>query len=566
MKKNLSVFLVLLMLLSCLAVGASARERDALRFAVASDLHYDHTDGEFERNNDDEIFFYANRRAAMENESGTIIDAFLEQCAADESLQYVLIPGDLADNGKTCPEDHRVVAEKLVAFEKNTGKDVFVINGNHDAGNNCKTSLDDFKKIYARLGYDKALEKREDDCSYTADLGENYRLIALDSTDPDASTADGMSAAKILWVKKQAEKAYADGRYPLLMMHHNLLDHLPLQRLVSHDFIVRFHYSTAALFADQGIKLVLSGHEHCSDAASYISPAGNVIYDFATTSLTMYPLQYRVMTLSEGEISYEARTVDAIDTAALKKRQPLFTEAQLAAMENGMNDYALTFLKKGVEYRLALSLTMEKMGIEPTDLFYDLVKTAVDGLTDILNMPLYGEKSVCALAEEYNIEIPYSDYATGWDLVTSLVAMHYAGEEAFDLNSPEITVLLRTAALILRTDLPGINDNVFMKCATGLLEKNGYAPVSESITKLCCKVFGGIKPGEYFLVSVLAPFLYEFAFDNDAVNDNHGTLAGYTGRGTVDHMANIFQNMKDKCKTLLLYLRLIFEESLKMFR
>lgn len=565
MKRTVSVLLSAVMLLSCFTVCAFAADNDELCFAVASDLHYNCPDEEFERNNSDEIFFYANRRAAMENESGFIIDGFLKQCAENDSVRYVLISGDLADNGKTRPEDHRAVAQKLAAFEQSTGKDVFVINGNHDAGEDCAATLEVFKETYADFGYDKALEKRENDCSYTAELGEKYRLIALDSCAPDKSTEDGMTAEKLLWVKKQAEQAYADGRYPIVMMHHNLLEHMPLQRLISHDFIVRFHYTTASLFADWGIKLVLTGHEHCSDATSFTSALGNVIYDFATTSLTMYPLQYRVITLSDGRIDYEAKTVDSLDTAALKAAQPLFTDAQLSLMNSGLNEYSKKFLQKGVEYRLELSLTMEKMGIGENDLFYDLVKTAVDGLTRVVRMPLYGENSVSGLAGEYNIEIPASEYETGWDLATSLVAAHYAGEEAFDLDSPEVAILLRTVALILRTDLPAVNDYVFMEAATRLLEENGYTPLSEAITKLCCKVFGGVKPGEYFLVSVLAPFLYEFAFDNDDVNDNNGTLAGYTEKTPADSIANIFVNIKGKIETIFLYMRLFFNELFKIF-
>ncbi len=565
MKKTVSVLLAFIMLLSCFSLCVSAAEKPELCFALASDLHYNLPDEEFEHNNDDEIFFYANRRAAMENESGAIIDEFLRQCAEDDAVSYVLISGDMADNGKTVPEEHYSVAEKLRAFEKATGKDVFVINGNHDAGDNCATTLDDFKSIYSDLGYDKALETRADDCSYTADLGDEYRLIALDSNAPDKSTEDGMTAAKLLWVKRQAEKAYADGRYPVVMMHHNLLDHMPLQRIISHDFIVRFHYTTASLFADWGIKLVMSGHEHCSDAASYTSAAGNTVYDFATTSLTMYPLQYRVMTLSDGKIDYEAKTVDSIDTASLKAVQPLFSEKQLALMNEGLNDYAKTFLQKGVEYRLELSLTPEKMHISEDDFYYDLVMTAVNGLTDIVRMPLYGENSISELAAQYNIEIPASGYKTGWDLATSLVAMHYEGEEAFDLDSPEVTILLRTLALILRTDLPSVNDNVFLKAATALLESNGYAPLSESITKLCCRIFGGVKPGEYFLVAAISPFLYEFAFDNDNMNDNNGSLDGYKEKNVKDNAMNVLAKLKSKVETVLLYFKLFIKEIAKMF-
>lgn len=526
MKKAISVLLSVLIITASAAAGLTAlASDDGLRIAVASDLHYLHTGEELEGNIDDEIYWYANRRAAMETESGFIIDSFLAQCAADESCDYVLISGDLADSGKKYIEDHETVAAKLRAFEQATGKDVFVINGNHDAGN-WGTSLEDFKRIYAEFGYDKAITEPRSDCSYAADLGSKYRLIALDSCDPDASTADGMSAEKLEWVHAQAKAAKADGRYPILMMHHNLLDHMPLQRIFSKNFIVRFHNTTAELFADWGIRMVLSGHEHCSDATVYTSALGNKIYDFATTSLTMYPLQYRIIDFTDERISYAAETVRSIDTAALSAAVKGYSERQLALMNEDLSSYALGFLKAGVQYRLALSLTMEKMGISEDDFYYDLVKTAVTRMTDILEMPLYGEGSVQQLAAEYNIEIPDSDYENGWDLATDLVAAHYAGEESKTLDSPEVTILLRTVALILK-DVPStVNDEVLLKSANDLLSKIGIDSISGDLSRLTAKVFGAVTPGKYFIVALISPILYEFAFDSDGVNDNNGSIEG----------------------------------------
>ena len=489
----------------------------------------------------------------MEDESGFIIDEFLSQCAADDAIQYVLLSGDLADDGKSRPEDHEAVAAKLRAFEEGTGKDVFVINGNHDAADYCATTYDDFKRIYADFGYDKALETVEENCSYTADLGENYRLIALDSNNPKESTEDGMTAAKLSWVKRQTEQAKADGRYPILMMHHNLLDHLPLQRLLSHDFIVRFHYTTAALFADWGIRLVMTGHEHCSDAAVYTSPAGNVIHDLATTSLTMYPLQYRVLSLTDDLIRYEARTVDAIDTDALTKAVKGYTEEQLSLMNAGLNDYAKGFLKQGVKYRLELSLSMEKMGIKETDIYYDLVKTAVDGLTGLMNMPLYGENGAAALAKAYNITLPETDYKTGWDLATELVSHHYAGGESFTVDSDEVTLLLRLAAVLLRSDLADVNDRVFLKAANALIGSD--EGVTARLTKLCASVFGGVKPGEYFLVALLSPLLYEFAFDADGVDDNNGAFEGYGTDSALNNVNHLSLSLRLTLDRLVKYLQ-----------
>mgnify|MGYP007111767145 CR=1 FL=1 len=47
-----------------------------------------------------------------------------------------------------------------------------------------------------------------------------------------------------------AEKAVDEGRHPILMMHHNLLDHLPMQRILSRNFIIRNHTITAEKFAN----------------------------------------------------------------------------------------------------------------------------------------------------------------------------------------------------------------------------------------------------------------------------------------------------------------------------
>ena len=194
MKKLLCLILSVVLALSVMSLTASAlvtEDNMELGFAVASDLHYNVPEEELSETNDHEIFWYANRRASLDNESGLIIDEFLRQCAEDESVQYVLIPGDLADNGRSIFEEHYAVAEKLTAFEKETGKPVFVIPGNHDYGqgeNDFK--IDDFKSCYGDFGYNDALSVMEENGSYTADLGDSYRLIALDSNDPSKSTED----------------------------------------------------------------------------------------------------------------------------------------------------------------------------------------------------------------------------------------------------------------------------------------------------------------------------------------------------------------------------------------
>lgn len=566
MKKILSIILATAIIFSTLSVMSFAlvtKDNKDLGFAVASDLHYNVPQEALEKTNDDEIFWYANRRAAMENESGLIIDEFLRQCAEDTSVEYVLIPGDLADNGRRIAQEHYDVAAKLKAFEEETGKEVYVIPGNHDYGaGETDFNIENFKEVYADFGYNGALSVMEENGSYTANLGDSYRLIALDSCDPTVSTEDGMSIEKVMWVLDEAKKAKEEGRYPILMMHHNLLDHLPMQRIISRNFIVRFHYTTATLFADAGIKLVFSGHEHCSDTTSYVTPMGNKIYDFANTSLSMYPLQYKVFYLNDAEITYRTKTVDKIDTTALESIDG-YTEEQFNLMNAGLNEYAKGFLKAGVQYRLELSLSMEKMGIEEDSVFYPLVSTAVGGLTDLLRMPLYGENSVQELGKEYNIDIPDSEYKTGWDLATELVSWHYAGEEPFEVQSTEVKILLRTVSLILKDDLSTVNDEIFFAAANELIEQlGGGDSMSKDFTKLTSEIFGGVTAGQYFLVALVSPLLYQFAFDGDGVPDNNGTLQGY---GIEMNCSNIISNLSNKANTLMLYIENFFIIFIKIF-
>ena len=559
MKKILCLVLSALIIFSGVSFALAAEDNEAMGFAVASDLHYNIPEEELVATGeiDDEIYWYANRRAAMENESGWIIDEFLNQCAEDDSIEFVLISGDIVDNGKAIPQEHYDMAAKFAAFEEKTGKQIYVTVGNHDAGNSeCQTTLAQFKEIYHDFGYAEALTVVEDDCSYTADLGSKYRLISLDSTNVDESTADGMTAAKMDWVRKQAQQAKADGRYPILMMHHNLLDHMPVQSIFSGSFIVKFHLSTADLFANWGIKLVFTGHEHCSDASTYTSTLGNVIYDFATTSLTMYPLEYRYFELTDDEIKYESRTVDTLDTEALSAAVKGYSQEQLDLMKSGLNDYSKGFLKAGVQWRLTRSLKMEQMGIAEDSIFYDLVNTAVGGLRKILEQPLYGEGGIQQLAAEYNIEIPDSEYETGWDVALELVAAHYGGEESFDFNTKEIKIFLRLVALVLRDDLAVLADEVFFEAANEIFKHFGTDSFVTDITKLATKVLGGVSPAEYLLLAIVSPLVYEFAVDNDGVNDNNGVLPGYGTVGFTINLTNIFDNISALFNEIIKYFEL----------
>ncbi|MBR3789034.1 MAG: metallophosphoesterase [Clostridia bacterium] len=561
MKKIIALLLILSLVATLFVVPTSAAWSIVdTTFAVASDLHYELQE-DLEWFSEDPIFGYANRRAAMENESRYIIAEFLNQCADNDKIEFVLIPGDISNEGRAIKQQHLEIVEMFRKFEQETGKQIYVINGNHDAGKGEKegeTSLEDFREIYYEFGFNEALSTMEGNLSYTADLNEKYRLIASDSCDINRSTGDGMTEDRVEWVINEAEKAISEGKYPILMMHHNLLDHMPVQSVLSKDFIIRNHISVAEKFANAGIKLVFTGHEHCSDANTFTSTKGKQITDFATTALTMYPLQYRIMELSDESIYYDVATIEKIDTENLKDDVVGYTDAHIEEMNKGMNAYAKQFLKNGVEWRLERGFQDEQLGIDKGAFYYDLVRKAVDALNDILNTPLYGDGGVQEMALEKGIIIPDSDYIDGWDVATELVAAHYAGEENYPLMEKDVTILLRTMCLILDTELAMITEEELMSAATALTALYGATPPDDLAEKL--KLDLGISHGaQSFLLALVSPLLDSFAND-DNVPDNKGVIKGYARTSSADSFINIageldfsFTKLIETLKTILTY-------------
>ena len=252
----------------------------------------------------------------------------------------------------------------------------------------------------------------------------------------------------------------------------------------------------------------------------------------------MFPLAYRVFHFSEKEIKYELKTIEKIDTDALTQATSGYTEEQISLMNEGLNEYSKQFLKAGVEYRLKLGLTMEKIGIEEGEPFYNLVSTAVGSLCETLDTPLYGKGGLQEKAKEYNINMPDSDYEDGWDLATELVAWHYAGCENFPLDSTEVTLFLDIVNYILRDTLSDVGDEVVLAGLNSILEKIGVIDgLSTGFTKFAAKVFGPVTAIEYVLLGIASPIIEKFAND-DEVNDNNGSIPGYGTSSTATQIAN----------------------------
>lgn len=509
--KSLIAILLSLMLVAGTLCLSSFADDETVKFAVASDTHIDDIPETLEVNfPESNLYFHADGSGNLYSESTAITKQFLYD-AAENGAQFILICGDLTRSGKE--EQHLRIAQMFRSFTQETGVPVYVVPGNHDYFN---SRPDDFKRYYAEFGYDNALVVDDKTASYVTDIIGNFRLIGVDSTNP-GNDGDGIDGRLLKWIEAQVKQAKKDGKEIIYMMHHPLLEHLFLGRIIMKDFIVSNTDYMAEKFCDMGIKMVFTGHEHGNDVASFTGRKGNTVYDVLTTALTAYPLEYRMATYNGEEYKFEINGIDECDFDSLIDG---YNDDQLALMESDYEEYARGCFRYAIEKKILKYTSPDfiKNKLKVTDgPVADVVDDLMSLVVEALDMPLYdnGEGvSIQSLAESKGVTIPDSGYKTLCELASAVVALHYHGDENMPSRStPECEILVKG----LNTGLEYILSN----CGDGLNVLNML--VSETFgensseAKQLSKWFTAVKFGKedsYKIAGqVLYPLLDNFTFD-----------------------------------------------------
>lgn len=443
MKKFISVFLAALLALFCLSVPLSAfAADDQIKFAVAADLHVEAPKDTLKiYNPESELYFHASGSGNLYDEAMAITRSCLKD-AKNQGAEFVIIPGDMTRSGTET--EHKYVAGELEKFEKESGISVYVVPGNHDYFDSTPV---DIKEYYKELGYGEALTVDSITASYTADLNKNYRLLAVDSNDP-GDDGDGVDDRLFDWIDTQVKQADADGKQIIYMMHHSVLEHLTLGKLLMKDFIMRNSDDVAERFCEWGIQYVFTGHEHGNDIARYEGKNGNVLYDVLTTSLSSYPLEYRMLSYGSQGVSIKMRKIDECDFDSLTGG---YNEKQLALMKSDYNAYAYGYFRYAVEKKILKYTSPDfiKGKIKIQDgIIADEIDAVMSLVGNTLKMPLYdsgnGGMSIEKLVNMKGISLPESDYNSLVDLVTALAALHYYGDENLPSSqSPESEIFVK---------------------------------------------------------------------------------------------------------------------------
>lgn len=526
MKKLISLLLTLVLAIGCI-VPAFAAQADII-ITVANDLHLDLEDSFAEsvkkKNSLSEEYFHAASGGQMVYESYAIIKAFLEKAAENES-EFVILPGDITNNGLI--EEHEYLAGMLREFESTTGKEVFVVPGNHDL---YKTTVAEFESIYAEFGYNTAVANDPDSGCYLADLKNGYMLLGIDSCTPKLSP-HGMTEERIDWIEAQLKAAKAQGKKVIAMMHHNLVEHYILGAKIHTGAIVtKDSYRLADVLADGGVKYIFTAHTHNHDVTSYTSENGNTIYEAVTNSLTQYPCAFRVVTFGE-KVNITTDYVRSIDTSLVPEG---IHENAAELMESNFLLYAKNYTYTGVKAVISSYIKASQLKrILKTDdeTINSVVERAAVKLEEIVSLPIYekdaaeGEKSVEAMAKELKIDFPETDYRTTLDLVVEIYQAQVEGDENYAAYSDEMILFTRILAVAINYAFSDVTADEFIVVLTyvaSLLDFNISSDIINAVGNSVDKFRGA----ELFVTSVVLPVLGEFGVDS-APADNNVTLPGY---------------------------------------
>ena len=265
-------------------------------------------------------------------ETGDILDAAFAEIAASDA-DAVLIAGDLTNDGeRICHEEFR---EKLYRLQKK--KPVYVITATHDwcsdenprkfSGNAvyhdvpvmASHELRDFYRDFGPDAADSEYITHLGVSSYTVDVGENVRILALND-DQNMKGAAGFSEAHFQWIEAQIKKAEAQGKILIGMEHHLLIAHVH-SLITGGGTCVGNRDEVASRLADAGLRYMFVGHSHIQCIDSFTSANGNTITELNVSSLVGYPAPMAHVTVKDDGLHvhieklksfcYEGKTIDA---------------------------------------------------------------------------------------------------------------------------------------------------------------------------------------------------------------------------------------------------------------
>lgn len=552
MKKVISVLLSVLMIFSLVSVGASAAEKKGLKVTVANDLHYNLAYGKniTDDRYADEDYSHVPGNGQLWIESLIIIDTFFEEFLQSDS-EILLMPGDITDHGTEA--EYAAFAAELAELEA-AGKKVYVVPGNHDYYGGA--TPEKFVTAFYSFGYDEAIAKDENSASYVVELGNGYRLLAVDSCLPGDGVS-GIDEERRAWIEEQAKQAQKDGKKLISMMHHNILNHLIFGDTIHPGGFVDAEIGLPELYAQYNVKYNLTGHTHAHDVKAYTGSNGVTIYDVLTSSLNLYPLPYRTIVLGD-EVEIRTEKIESID---MTEKQGIISDSCYALATEDFQAYALECANHGLNSVIdsyvspAKIKSLLKLDEEKDADLCAIIDRLIPRFSELIEMPMYtagseGAASLEGYAKKLGLDFPETDIKTFKQLGVFFYQQYVEGDENFGLFSAEYLLLTASLTAILNQLLAEVSAEDYTKLLdylAGFFNLESLGSVSAYAGDAISRI-----EGIDLFVSALGNAVLLYFTTDELPADNNVTLPGYdepaadeASLSFFDKIINFFLNLFD---------------------
>lgn len=257
--------------------------------------------------------------------SPEILDTFIEKIIKDTETDTVLFTGDNVNNCDMA--SHYEFRERLEKLVK-AGKKVYVIYATHDYSGSgddyneftaCrytetgtepieamrKSGLYDF---YSSYGPNQALSVHRESGSYSVQLGEGVRLIAI-VDNGDGRRHCGLFEDGVKWLKAEIKSAKENGDFILLATHHPVLPPWEIYRHVAEFELYGGYRELCSLMCEEGLRVVFTGHTHVQSIKKYCDEQGRWFFDVSTIALVNAAGKMRKITVDTQNATCRVKSV-----------------------------------------------------------------------------------------------------------------------------------------------------------------------------------------------------------------------------------------------------------------
>lgn len=299
--------------------------KDHIKIAVLSDIHYMHPsllqDGAQNYEHFKTHLVYNPNKALLEY-SAPIFEQVLRELK-EEHPDVLLIAGDMAKDGEKI--SHEAVVGYLDQL-LNAGIKVYVTPGNNDINNAesqayigsappitvANVDPTEFASMYWTFGYSSE-ERDPNSLSYLAKPFSELWILSIDAAKyvPRGSRSGRIRPETMQWIEGIMSEANAKGITVLGLMHHDLIEQMADQNLVTPSTVIEDWKIRADALTAMGLKVIFTGHNHATDITSRTT-GGKPLYAVQTGSLITPLSSYRIMTLKNKELDIDTRHVTTI--------------------------------------------------------------------------------------------------------------------------------------------------------------------------------------------------------------------------------------------------------------